>query len=78
LTPKKKHEDTSVSLHPLSFRKAVKKLAETPPEKPSRRTKLAAPGGLALRLLLVGGERKDGERFPAFVSDEHKHSVARL
>jgi len=24
---KKKHEDTTVSLHPLSFRKAVKKLA---------------------------------------------------
>ncbi len=35
-----KREDTSVSLHPLSFREAVKKLTETPPEK---RTKRDAP-----------------------------------
>ena len=44
----KKHEDTSVSLHPLSFREAVKGLVETPPEKKRRRTKSAAP--LAPRL----------------------------
>jgi hypothetical protein len=34
--PQKKHEDTSVSLHPLSFEEALKKLTETPSEKPYR------------------------------------------
>ena len=41
---KKKHDDTSVSLHPLTLRDALKKIVETPPEKPSRRTKSAARG----------------------------------
>ena len=42
MTKKRRHDDTSVSLHPLSFREALKELTETPPEKPSRQTKSAA------------------------------------
>jgi len=37
-----KHDDTSVSLHPLSFDEALKKLSETLPEKPAQRTKSTA------------------------------------
>ena len=36
---RKNREDTSVSLHPLNFEEALKKLTETPHEKPSRQTK---------------------------------------
>lgn len=37
---KRKHEDTSVSLHPLAFEEAVKKLADAP--KTDRKTRTAA------------------------------------
>ena len=32
---KKRHEDTSISLHPLSFEEAMKELARTPKQKDS-------------------------------------------
>lgn len=34
---KKKHEDTSVSLHPRTFREAIKELADSPPQKDNNR-----------------------------------------
>ncbi len=34
--PKRKHEDTSVSFHPRTFREAVNELADSPPQKDTK------------------------------------------
>lgn len=51
------HEDTSVSLHPLSFREAVRELADSPPAmpKPSRKTKSSAGSTPAERKRITRG-----------------------
>ena len=34
---KKKHEDTKTSLHPRTFREALKELVESPPQKKTKK-----------------------------------------